>query len=202
MNPPTNAKRFEALVRPHLDALFRLAYRLTGNRTNAEDLVQDVLVKIYPRYNEMARIGNLGGWLTRVTYNQFIDDKRSASRSPIYLAIDNTIDESDGIEYIMTEDNTPAQNHERLRQQQRINEAMMKMDDDQRTILLLHDVEGYTFAELGEILGCPVGTLKSRLHRARAALRERLKITALPAGPSESSSPAKPSKNNKYKSYS
>ena len=129
MNPPTNAKRFEALVRPHLDALFRLAYRLTGNTTNAEDLVQDVLVKIYTRYSEMTRIGNLGGWLARVTYNQFIDDKRSASRSPIYLAVDNTIDNSDSIDHILTDDNTPAKDVERFRQQQRINNAMLKMDE-------------------------------------------------------------------------
>ena len=200
--PTTNTKRFEALVRPHLDTLYRLAYRLTANRTDAEDLVQDVLVKIFPRYDEMARIGNLGGWLTRVTYNQFIDDKRSASRSPIYLAVDNTMDDSDALDHIVADDNTPAKHLEQKRQQQRIHEAMTKMEDEHRTILLLHDVEGYTFAELGEMLGCPVGTLKSRLHRARTALRERLKITALPPASARDSRPVKPSNNNKYKSYS
>lgn len=185
MNPPTDPRRFEALVRPHLDPLFRLAYRLTGNRTNAEDLVQDVLIKIFPRYSEMSRIDNLGAWLARVMYNRFIDDTRSASRSPIYLAVDNTVDGTDSgtIDQLVTGDNPPLRDVEQSRQQQRLQAAMMKLDDDHRTILLMHDVEGYTFAELGEILDCPVGTLKSRLHRARAALRDRLKSGALPADP-------------------
>lgn len=198
MTPPTDAGRFEAMVRPHLESMFRLAYRLTGNRTNAEDLVQDVLVKVYPRLTEMTRIGNLGAWLARVLYNQFIDDKRSATRSPIYLAIDNTTDESDVLDSLAADDTRPtqdpAQNMEQDRQQQRIHDAMMKLEEGHRTILLMHDVEGYTFAELGEILDCPVGTLKSRLHRARAALRDRLNTSALP-GSTSRVAPARQTRN-------
>ncbi|MFQ5488882.1 MAG: RNA polymerase sigma factor, partial [Gammaproteobacteria bacterium] len=67
---------FERLLRPHLEQLYRLAYRFTGNATDAEDLVQDLLIKIYPRREELKQVEKLRPWLARVMYNLFIDHKR------------------------------------------------------------------------------------------------------------------------------
>lgn len=177
MNSRSNSSQFEVLLRPHLESLYRLAYRLTGSRVNAEDLVQDVLTKIFPRTEEMARISNLRPWLARVLYNQFIDDRRSASRSPLQLVVDNTANETedDAMESIAVNHDGPAQLTERHQQQHTLQDAINSLGEDQRIVLMMHDVEGYTISELIEILACPAGTLKSRLHRARAALREQLK---------------------------
>ncbi len=75
--------QFEKLVSPHFNNLYKLAYRLTGQRDNAEDLVQDLLLKIYPRLEEMQGIDKLAAWLSRVLYRLFIDQYRQQQRQPI-----------------------------------------------------------------------------------------------------------------------
>jgi len=84
---------FETLLRPHLDALYRLAYRFTGNPADAEDLVQDVLIKLYPRRAELASIERLRPWLARVLYRQFVDKSRIHARTP--FASLELVDEDD-----------------------------------------------------------------------------------------------------------
>ena len=76
------ATRFEELIRPHVMPLYEAAYRFLGNRSDAEDLVQDLLVKLYPRTDEMGAVRELRPWLMRVLYRQFIDSVRNRSRTP------------------------------------------------------------------------------------------------------------------------
>ena len=76
---------FEELVRPHLERLYRLAYRFTGQVADAEDLLQDVLIKLYERRDELTSIEDLGPWLSRVLYNRFVDKQRSYARSRLRL---------------------------------------------------------------------------------------------------------------------
>ena len=155
---------FATLLAPHLDRLYRLAYRLTGTVSDAEDLLQDVLIKLYTRKTEITSIRELEPWLGRVLYNQFIDDKRRFSRSPIRLV---------GLDY----DQVPAAQDvgHALDIQRQLDLALRQLSEEHRTVVLLHDVEGYKLEEIQEVTDTPVGTLKSRLHRARARLRELLK---------------------------
>lgn len=164
-------EQFEELLQPHLQQLYKLAYRFTGQRADAEDLVQDVVVKLYPRLQEMQKIEKLGPWLARVLYRHFVDRVRSKQRSPLYL-VDK--DESVLDDY-RDEMPDPAENVEAVLLQNRLQGALNQLNEDQHALMILHDVEGYTLNEIHNMFDVSIGTLKSRLNRARSRLRELLK---------------------------
>jgi RNA polymerase sigma factor (sigma-70 family) len=156
---------FDTLLRPHLSRLYRLAYRLTGSVADAEDLLQDVLVKLYERRNELESIDSLDVWAGRVLYNRFVDQtRRYARRRMVSLTERADLEPS-------TADAMPESAAVDIR---RVWAAVERLSAEQREVLLLHDAEGYKFIEIQQVTGVPVGTLKSRLHRARARLRELL----------------------------
>ncbi|MDH5473449.1 MAG: RNA polymerase sigma factor [Gammaproteobacteria bacterium] len=163
--------QFEQLMSPNLKKLYRLAYRLTGQQHEAEDLVQDVMVKLYPRLDEMQKIEKLSPWLARVLYRQFIDKLRRDQRSPVDLIID----ESSFYETKSDNGQQPSEVTESEILQKKIDYALTHLNDDQRILIMLHDVEGYNLEEIQQIQDVPLGTLKSRLNRARSKLREILK---------------------------
>jgi RNA polymerase sigma-70 factor (ECF subfamily) len=167
---------FETLVQPHLKPLFRLAYRLTRNREDAEDLIQELLLKLYPRSRELMEVERLRPWLARVMYRIFIDNHRRYTRSPVYLAIDHvsTDQDIDPIDNLACPGDNPEQETERSALARHLFKVIDRLSEDHRHVLSLHDIEGYTLEEMQLILDCPIGTLKSRLHRARARLRELL----------------------------
>lgn len=161
-----NENRFEDLIGPHIEHLYRLSYRFTGSREDAEDLVQDLLVKLYPKHDEMATIEKLRPWLARVLYRQFIDRTRQAGRSVLSTVEDSEspddhADSRAGTEALV----------EGVLTQERLLDSFAQLNEDQRALLALHDIEGYTLAELTAMLDTPIGTLKSRLNRARNKLK-------------------------------
>jgi len=165
-------QQFEALIRPHLKKLYHLAYRFTGQRDDAEDLVQELLLKLFPRLEEMQAIENLSSWLSRVLYRQFIDHVRRQKRSPIHYIED----EQAVYETHMSEDAGPADVVNSELTQGLLNDALYKLKEEQRVLILLHDVEGYSLPEINQMLDIPLGTIKSRLSRARNKLREIVHI--------------------------
>lgn len=170
--------RFEQLLRPHLDALFRLAYRLTRSTPDAEDLIQDLLIKLLPRTRELEKIESLRPWLARVLYRLFIDSTRRAARSPLHLAVDNNGNSDDETDSQINQLQGSPSAEETLSNTQQHHEIICKinqLDERQRTVVILHDIEGYTLKEIEQILDCPLGTLKSRLHRARNRLKTLLR---------------------------
>ena len=173
---------FEDLVRPQVQYLYRLAWRFTGNVTDAEDLLQDVLIKVYPRTREMVGIQKLRPWLAKVLYHQYVDSVRQRKRSPVLELVSGGEGEEDPLDKIPTAREGPEQEAERSGQRDRILAAVRQLNPDQRAIVAMHDVEGYSLEELERILETPIGTLKSRLHRARARLRALLPMEPFPAG--------------------
>jgi RNA polymerase sigma-70 factor (ECF subfamily) len=165
-----NAKdRFIILLRPYVENLYRLAYRFCGSREDAEDLVQDLLLKLYPRMDELEKVDNLQSWLATVLYRQFIDRTRHASRSPItQFDTDEAFDPPD------PSNSRPDVLTSQAREIDKIQTALLKLNDDQRALVVLHDIEGYRLTELHKMLDVPLGTLKSRLHRARDQLKRSL----------------------------
>jgi RNA polymerase sigma-70 factor (ECF subfamily) len=163
--------QFEQLVQPHLKQLYRLAYRFTGQRDDAEDLVQDILLKLYPRLHEMQAIERLGPWLARVLYRHFVDRLRSKHRSPLqFIGDDESI-----LEKHVDERPGPEAKLRLAVFNDRLQYSLDRLNEDQRILVILHDVEGYTLNEIHTMYDVSIGTLKSRLSRARAKLRELLK---------------------------
>ncbi|MCW8126060.1 RNA polymerase sigma factor [Microbulbifer halophilus] len=159
--------RFTALVRPHLRLMYRMAYRWTQNSAEAEDLVQDVLTRLFPRLEELAAVDKPGPWLVKVLYRRHVDLYRRRVSSPIDDSVHWDSDDAFFRERLIDE----RDDYRRLELQRTLNRALEGLDEGWRDVVLLHDVEGHTALEVAEILEINVGTVKSRLHRARKKLR-------------------------------
>ena len=164
---------FDALLGPHLRQLYRLAYRLTGSVADAEDLLQDVLVKVYERRTELAAIEALGPWLKRVLHNLFIDRARHYARRRL-VSIGAAESERVVIEAAVGFAPGPAAEAQKRVDISALEAGLAKLSIEHRTVLLMHDAEGYQLDEIQLITGVSLGTVKSRLHRARSRLRELL----------------------------
>ncbi|RJQ84638.1 MAG: RNA polymerase sigma factor [Desulfobacteraceae bacterium] len=166
---------FESLLRPHFAYLYRISYRFAGNRADAEDLVQELLIKLYARRKELSKVSNLRPWLVRVLYRLFLDSERKQKCSPLRLVKGgHQANGEDPLDQIPGSEPDPEQHTQRRNLAQHIEQALNQLGKDQRAVLTLHDIEGYRLGELETLLEVPLGTLKSRLHRARASLREIL----------------------------
>lgn len=163
---------FERLVRPHFDRLYRLAWRLTGSKAEAEDLFQELLIKAFGKLDDLIEIDEPGSWLSRVMYNLFIDERRRFARQRMHIVEEGQL-AGDGLAGFPGPED-PAYDKERLDKLIRLDKALAQLSDEHRIAVLLHDTEGYKLTEIQELTGTPVGTIKSRLHRARARLREIL----------------------------
>ena len=172
MSQEASKAAFEKLVQPHFDRLWRLAYRLTGRRPEAEDLFQELLIKAFGKLDDLVAIDEPGAWLSRVMYNLFIDEQRRFARARMHVVEEGFL-VGDGLEGLPGPDD-PVRDNERLDKLRQLDGALAQLSDEHRIIVLLHDTEGYKLTEIQELMNIPVGTVKSRLHRARARLREIL----------------------------
>lgn len=172
------AAEFDRLLRPLIPVFYRHAFRWTAARDRAEDLVQDLLVRLYPRLDELAALDRVQPWALRVMYRIFVDQHRRATNSPV-RPMDEAPSTGDGEpadpgEVFADESQDPPALVEREFAARRIEAAWTQLGEDHRVVVAMHDIEGYGLEELSELLDTPVGTLKSRLHRARAKLRDLL----------------------------
>jgi RNA polymerase sigma-70 factor (ECF subfamily) len=158
---------FEAVVGPHLDALYRAAMRLTRCRDDAEDLVQEVALRALPKLVHLATLDAPLAWLLKIQYRVFIDDRRRRARSPVGAA-DELFDDTE------SPDASPEQLAEHDQLQQRVSGAWPLLTRAQRGLLAMH-AEGYSLAELEQITGLNRNALGVRLHRARARLGQLLR---------------------------
>ena len=169
-DPARNA-RFTQLIEPHFQRLFRLACRLTGTKADAEDLIQDLFTRLYADSSALEAATDPGPYLARALYNRFIDSRRTTARRPLTLVGDpGELDI-----HAAAHDTDPAVMDEKARRIARLKRALARLSEEHRLLVVLHDAEGYTLRELQAITGITTGTLKSRLSRARARLRELLK---------------------------
>jgi RNA polymerase sigma-70 factor (ECF subfamily) len=172
MTGPGSQASFDRLVRPHSDRLYRLAWRLCSQRSEAEDLFQEILVKAWLSLEDLERIDEPGPWLSRMMYNLFIDDRRRYARQRLVVVDESALGEEGFAGVPGRED--PVAASDRVQVTERLESAIAELHEDHRIVLLLHDADGYKLTEIQELTGTPVGTIKSRLHRARAKLRKIL----------------------------
>jgi RNA polymerase sigma-70 factor (ECF subfamily) len=157
-------KKFEALVIPHLETLFRMAYRLTRNTQDAQDLVQDTCVAACGSLDAIGVASAPVAWLLRVQHNRFIDFYRRRGRSPVMTATG-----SEDITAFANDLPDPEQLLQQFENEQLLEQAFLKLDEVQRTLLSLR-AEGYELPEIEAITGIGTDVLSARLYRARVRL--------------------------------
>lgn len=160
--------RFDALVAPHLGTLLRVAYRLTRNSTDAQDLVQDTCIAACEHPAELGAADHPVRWLLRVLHNRFIDRARHRKRSPFVA-----LDDADAASPLVCERPGPEESAQQAQSERALERAYLKLEDDQRTLLVLR-AEGYDLAEIESITGIAKDVLRARLHRARRSLARHL----------------------------
>ncbi|MFD4325370.1 RNA polymerase sigma factor SigE [Nocardioides sp. NPDC058538] len=158
---------WDEIVEKHSDRVYRLAYRLTGNRHDAEDLTQEVFVRVF-RSLDTYSPGTFEGWLHRITTNLFLDQARRKQR----IRFDALSDER--ASRLTSSGPTPDVAYTDQRFDDDIERALATLPPDFRAAVVLCDVEGLSYEEISEILGAKLGTVRSRIHRGRAMLRDNL----------------------------
>ncbi len=167
-------KVFNDEFMPHINSMYNFAYRLTLDEDDANDLVQDTYLKAFRFIDSFERGTNAKAWLFRILKNSFINDYRKKSKEPA------KVDYQDVETYYNSEDVdrqiTPDLRVEALQDMigDEISNALNSLDVDFRTVIILCDLEGFKYDEMAKILDIPIGTVRSRLHRARNLLKEKL----------------------------
>lgn len=159
---------------PHLDAMYNFAYRLTFDQDDAKDLVQDTYMKAYRFINSFQQGTNAKAWLYRILKNSFINDFRKRSKEPSkvdYQEVENFYN-SDSVDESKTVDLRIDTVRDMIGDE--VTNALNSLAIDFRTVIILCDLEGFTYEEMAKILDIPIGTVRSRLHRARNLLKEKL----------------------------
>ena len=158
---------WDEIVERHSDRVYRLAYRLTGNRHDAEDLTQEVFVRVF-RSLHTYQPGTFEGWLHRITTNLFLDQARRRQR----IRFDALSDERAA--RIASAVAGPDRAYDDRTFDDDVEAALAALPPDFRAAVVLCDIEGLTYEEIAEILGAKLGTVRSRIHRGRAMLRAAL----------------------------
>ncbi|MFM8774758.1 MAG: sigma-70 family RNA polymerase sigma factor [Actinomycetota bacterium] len=178
------AARFERDALPYLDQLYGAALRMTRNPADAEDLVQDTFVKAFAAFESFTEGTNLKAWLFRILTNAFINTYRKKQRQPRQTGTDELDDwQMQHTQAFVTGQlrSAEAEALDRLPNAV-INDALAEVPEDFRVAVYLADVEGFSYKEIAEIMGTPVGTVMSRLHRGRKILRTLLEDYAIAEG--------------------
>ncbi|HSP60256.1 MAG TPA: RNA polymerase sigma factor SigE [Ornithinimicrobium sp.] len=177
---------WEEIVREHSARVYRLAYRLTGNPHEAEDLTQDVFVRVF-RSLDSYRPGTFEGWLHRITTNLFLDRVRRRQR----LRFDALTEELSARLPIRAAAGQPEEAYEMNHLGPDVQAALMALPPQFRAAVVLADIEGFSYEEVARTLGVKMGTVRSRIHRGRALLRQSL-AHRRPAGAPTGSRPRRP----------
>lgn len=160
-------------MRPHFAALYAAAHRIAASEADAEDLVQEVSMKAYLKLDDLDQIGYQRAWLLRVLYNVFIDGQRAHQRSPVSLA--ESPANFDEASLPAGKHTQPDEQADRMMRIDLILRAMKLLNKDRCAMLALHDIDGFSLAELHSLTGIPLGTIKSQLHRTRTKLGRLLR---------------------------
>ena len=172
MKTAPDNERFARVVEPHFERLYGLAWRLCGQQAAAEDLFQELMVKACLRLEELEQLEEPGSWLARVMYNLFVDQHRRFARQRLLLVEEGRLP-GEGLA-AFAGGMQPDQEAEADEQRAELEAALSELGEEHRIVLLLHDADGHKLTEIQELMGVPLGTIKSRLHRARARLQDIL----------------------------
>ena len=168
---------------PHINSMYNFAFRLTMDEDDANDLVQDTYLKAFRFISSFERGTNAKAWLFRILKNSFINDYRKKTKEPSkvdYQEVETFYDSEEAAGTDQTTDLRAETVQDLLGDE--IANALNSLPVDFRTVIILSDIEGFTYEEMAKILDIPIGTVRSRLHRARQLLKDKLKNYAATMG--------------------
>lgn len=167
-------KDFETEAMPYINLLHNYAYRMTGNQLDADDLVQETFLRAFRFFHKFEKGTNCKAWLFRIMKNLFINKYRKNQKEPgkvDYDDVENFFDtiKSDRVESTDLQEKL----FSNLLDDDMVN-ALNSLPDDFKTVVILCDIEGLSYEEIAEFVQCPIGTVRSRLHRGRKLLQQKL----------------------------
>lgn len=167
-------REFEEEAIPHMDVLYNFALRTTGNEDDARDLLQETYLKAYRFWDKYEKGTNIRAWLFRIMKNSYINRYRKETKEPARVDYD---DVENFYNSIRAESTDPNDLQEKLFGNllgDEVSKALASLPDDFRTVVILCDIEGMMYEEIAQFLDIPIGTVRSRLHRGRKLLQQRL----------------------------
>jgi RNA polymerase sigma-70 factor (ECF subfamily) len=167
-------EEFEAIAVPHMDALYNFALRMTSDPENANDLVQETFLRAFRFFDKFERGTNIKAWLFRILKNTFINQYRKQKSEPGKVDYDDVQNFYENIKASEVKTTHIEEDAFSKLLDDDLSEAITKLPADFRTVIILSDIEGFTYEEIADFVDIPVGTVRSRLHRARKMLYSKL----------------------------
>lgn len=164
---------FEELVSLYKDRIYGQCYQLTNNTADAQDLAQEVFIRAYTGLASFRNEADFGTWLHRIAVNQWINFQRKQRRNNV-VSLDTPIQTSEGemMREVAVTAEDPQEIYEQMELQGFVRKALGQLSSEHRTVLVLRELQGYSYDEIASVVGCTLGTVKSRINRARQALKE------------------------------
>lgn len=171
-----DVESFELLISAYDKRAYNIAYRVMGNEEDAKDMAQEALLRIFRSIKDFKGQSSFSTWLYRIVTNVCLDELRRRKNEK-YVSMDSTIQTDSGELHmeLCSDKETPESVYERVEQRELIKSAISELNEDYKSVIVLRDVQGFSYEEISNMLDCSLGTVKSRINRARNMLRERLK---------------------------
>ncbi len=168
-----DTRAFELLVTMYQDRIYALSYQLTGNHADAQDLAQNVFIKAYRALPGFRNEADFGTWLHRITVNLSINERRK-KKPEVHL--DNPVQTLEGEmpRLVASDAETPEEAYENKEFRDIVQSALKQLSPEHRTVLVLREVQGFSYDEIANMLDCSLGTVKSRINRGRQTLKEKI----------------------------
>jgi RNA polymerase sigma-70 factor, ECF subfamily len=167
-------EEFEREAMPHMSLLHNYAYKMTGNELDADDLVQDTYLRAYRFFHKFEKGTNCKAWLFRIMKNLFINNYRKNQKQPNKVDYDEIENFFETIKSDKLDSNDLQEKVFANLLDDELTRALNSMQDDFKTVVILCDIEGLSYEEIADFVQCPIGTVRSRLHRGRKMLQQKL----------------------------
>ena len=167
-------KEFEVEALPYMDALYNYGLKMTGSSDEADDLVQETFLRAFRFWDKFEKGTNAKAWLFSILRNSFINEYRKSSREPDKVDYDDIQNFYENIKSDEVKTQHAQEDAFSTLLDDEVSQAITKLPEDFRTVIILSDIEGFTYDEIAEFVDTPVGTVRSRLHRARKMLYSTL----------------------------
>ena len=171
-----NLDAFEELISAYERKAYNIAYRMMGNEEDAKDMAQEAFIKIYKSIQNFREESSFSTWLYRIVTNVCLDELRKRKKDklvPLELSIET--EKGTAIVELSAERETPEDIYERVEKRHLIQNSISSLGEDYKTVIILRDIQGFGYEEIATMLNCSLGTIKSRINRARNLLKEKLR---------------------------